>query len=259
MVRILLTNDDGIGALGLTALEEAFHSLRGVELWTVAPDSQRSACSHAMTLGKPVSVHQLGERRYGHSGVVADGVYWAIVHLMAQNPPDVVVSGINRGANLAEDVIYSGTVAGAREAVLRKIHGIAVSLVEGEDFSRAAKNVARIAMQLATRSTQSENGDSMEAPVLLNVNYPPGEFGGPELCRLGSRPYMPRVQQTRGSQGDGYLIGGPPIPNILPEPGTDVALIKDGKASMTPLLIDQTEHGILAGDHLVFLTDRGNL
>jgi broad specificity polyphosphatase/5'/3'-nucleotidase SurE len=101
----------------------------------------------------------------------------------------------------------------------------------------------------------TEGGEALAKPLLLNVNYPSGAFQGPRLCRLGTRPYLPKVQPASGVEGNGYLIGGPPVANILPMDGTDVALIKDGKASMTPLLIDQTEHGILAGDQLAFLTD----
>ncbi|MBN2718327.1 MAG: 5'/3'-nucleotidase SurE [Deltaproteobacteria bacterium] len=245
MIRILLTNDDGIDAPGLRALEAAFDRMDGVECWTVAPDSQRSACSHSMSLGKPVSIQKRGPRRFAHSGVVADGVYFALVHLMADTRPDLVVAGINSGANLSEDVIYSGTVAGAREAVLRNVHGLAVSLVSGDDFSHAAPNAAQIAVQIARRGGNS--------PLLFNLNYPAGAFEGPVLCSLGTRPYQPLVRPVADKGEMAYLLGGPPVVGVRHEPGTDVALIEQGKASMTPLVINQTAYGVLEGNQLQFL------
>ncbi|MBN2524818.1 MAG: 5'/3'-nucleotidase SurE [Deltaproteobacteria bacterium] len=248
MIRILLTNDDGIDAPGLKALENVFSQINDVECWTVAPDSQRSACSHSMSLGKPVSVEQQGPRRFAHSGVVADGVYWAIVHLMVENKPKLVISGINQGANLAEDVIYSGTVAGAREAVLRKVHGLAVSLVEGIDFSFAASNVARLAVQIAKGA-----GDT---PLFLNCNYPAGAFVGPHICRLGNRPYKPLVRPLSEEGKNAYLLGGPPVNRVEHPAGTDMALIERGVASITPLRIDQTDDAILKRNELSFLSER---
>ncbi|MBN2343884.1 MAG: 5'/3'-nucleotidase SurE [Deltaproteobacteria bacterium] len=246
MLRILLTNDDGVDAPGILALEESLRQHTEVECWVVAPDSQRSACSHSMSLGTPVTVEQRGVRHYAHGGVVADGVYWALVHLMAAQPPHLVVSGINRGANLAEDVIYSGTVAGAREAALRNVHGLAVSLVDGDDFSLAAKSAAEVAVSLARNSET--------APLLLNLNYPVGEFSGPYFCRLGTKPYEPLVRCVSPAKKEkSYLLGGPPVANIPREPGTDVALIDEGKASITPLLINQTAEQSLTKKAFSFL------
>ena len=246
MIRILLTNDDGIDAPGLNALQTEFARMADVECWTVAPDSERSACSHSMSLGKPVSVTQHAPRRFSHSGVVADGVYWSLVHLMADNKPHVVVSGINSGANLSEDVFYSGTVAGAREAVLRSVHGVAASLVRGEDFSHAAASVAEIALKIARVEEAGE-------PLLMNLNYPEGAFEGPLLCKLGTRPYKPLVRAAQG-EGEGvYFLGGPPVQGIPHTAATDVALIDAGKATMTPLVMNQTDYGILEGNRLQFL------
>lgn len=250
MIRILLTNDDGIDAPGLKALEESLDGMEAMEYWTVAPDSERSACSHAMSLGKPIEVAQRSPRRFAHSGVVADGVYWALVHLFADEKPHLVVSGINRGANLAEDVIYSGTVAGAREAALRKVHGLAVSLVAGEDFSRAASSAVQVAKSIA------ENLDT--APLLLNLNYPEGIFSGPYFCGLGTRPYQPRVRcVVDEDKKKTYLLGGPPVANIPRKPDTDVAFIDDGKASITPLAINQTASVLLEEDSFLFLKNKG--
>jgi len=242
---ILLTNDDGIDAPGLRALEDVFSTADDLDIWVVAPSAQRSACSHGMTLGVPIRVEPRGERRFCHSGQVADGVYFALVHLLTARPA-LVISGINAGANLAEDVIYSGTVAGAREAVLRGVPGLAVSLTGDGDFQFAAGSTLRIARALMARQA--------DHPLCLNVNFPPGPVHGPFLAPAGSRPYAPKVtlEPIPGSNGEtGYRLGGPPLRDAVPEPGTDVALIARGLASMTPLRIDQTSgadlrHPVLA-------------
>lgn len=249
MIRILLTNDDGIDAAGISAMEIALKKRPDVEYWTVAPDGQRSACSHSMTLGSPIHVEQLSARRFMHSGTVADGVYWALVHLLVENKPNIVVSGINCGANLAEDVIYSGTVAGAREAVLRNVHGLAVSLVDGSDFTYAAPNVAALAVRLAKQTNANAR--------LFNVNYPVGEFEGPFLCELGTRPYQPLVSKVspKGFR-DGFLLGGPPVKDVPRRAGTDVALIEAQKASITPLLMNQTAPSLWDDEQVSFFKEQ---
>ncbi|MBN2805008.1 MAG: 5'/3'-nucleotidase SurE [Deltaproteobacteria bacterium] len=235
MTRILLTNDDGIDAKGLLSLKLELEKIPDVELWIVAPDSQRSACSHGMTLSKPVSVQKLHSKTYSHSGLVADGVYLAIYHLM-KSPPDIVVSGINSGANLAEDVIYSGTIAGARESVLQGISGIAISLIDGDDFGLAAKHAASYIVSLLKTSAQK--------PFLYNLNYPAGVFYEPVFAPLGTRPYEKNVKEVKGKNSDStsYIIGGNPILGLKREQYSDVDLIEKGYATITPLIINQTDH-----------------
>lgn len=126
-MRILLTNDDGIDSPGLHALESAFSTRDSAEIWTVAPDRERSGQSHAITIMEPVRTRRLGERRFSASGTPADCVVVGAASLMPE-PPDVVISGINRGPNLGTDILYSGTVAGARQASLLSLPGIAISL-----------------------------------------------------------------------------------------------------------------------------------
>jgi 5'-nucleotidase len=231
--RVLLTNDDGISALGLTALERAFSALPDVDLWVVAPDRGRSTCSHGMTISRPIFTEDLGPKRVAVDGLPADCVYFALFGLMPERP-DVVVSGINQGANLGRDVIYSGTVAGAREAAILGVNGISVSLVEGTDFDRVAKNAADLALALAKLR--------MSPALLLNVNYPAGDFKGPRLAPLGER-YYPMVVRKRISELTGrpyYWLGGPAVKDKL-VPGTDGWLISKGQASATWLALDQTD------------------
>jgi 5'-nucleotidase len=231
-LRVLLTNDDGIEAPGLEAFERAFEAIPGVEVWVAAPRNERSTCSHGMTLGRPVFCREAGTRRFAVDGLPADCVYLALFGLMPERP-HVVVSGVNRGANLGSDVIYSGTVAGAREATIRGIHGIAVSLVSGDDFTSAAGSAASIAVRVR---------EIPRSPaILLNLNYPGASFGGPLLARLGERSY-PEVAEGGVAPLTGeryYWLGGPPVADRL-LPGTDGWLIGRGVASATFLTLDQT-------------------
>ncbi|MCP4674401.1 MAG: 5'/3'-nucleotidase SurE [Deltaproteobacteria bacterium] len=232
-LKVLLTNDDGIHAPGILAMERALGELPDVEVWTVAPDRGCSASSHGMTLARPVFTEELGLRRIAVDGKPADCVYLAMFGLM-ESRPDVVVSGINHGANLGCDVIYSGTVAGAREGAARGVHGVAVSLVEGSDFEPVAASAAKIVVEIA-RCPKSR-------VLLLNLNYPGGQFKGPRMAPLGVRKYPEMVEQrvARLTQQTYYWLGGPPVEDTQ-IPGTDGGLIGSGIASATLLRLDQTD------------------
>lgn len=244
--RVLLTNDDGIEAPGLWALERAF-ARRGADVWVVAPDRERSACSHGMTLRRALVRSEVGPQRFSLDGLPADCVYLALCGLLARRP-DVVVSGINRGPNLGADVVYSGTVAGAREAALQGVHGLAASLIEGDDFERAARSVVEIAHRLA----------ALEGPaLLLNVNYPAGRFRGPRPALLGVRNYPKRVSpEGEGAQPKrrSFWLGGGEIRDGR-VPGTDGDLVAQGIASATLLRVDQTDFDAMVGERepLAFL------
>ena len=198
----------------------------------VAPDAPRSACGHGMTLTKPVKAVKLDERRFAVGGLPADCVYLALYGLMPRRP-DVVISGLNRGPNLGTDVVYSGTVAGAREAVIRRVHGVSASLVSGDDYTSAARSVAEIALALAATGGP---------PLLLNLNYPGPVFGGPELAPLGARTYPEEVHERvdLATSETRYTIGGPPVQDRCVH-GTDGWLISRGVASATFLGVDQTD------------------
>ncbi len=242
-LTVLLTNDDGIDAPGLAAMEHAFSLMDDVEVWTVAPDGQRSACSHGMTLHRPSFVRECGPRRFATSGLTADCVYFGLFGCLPQRP-GVVVSGINAGPNLGTDVIYSGTVAGAREAAVRGIHGVAASLVQGNDYSSVAASVAGVAVQLADSGQQDVR--------LVNLNYPMGEFSRLSMATLGKRVYPHRVESREAPSGaeNYYWLGGPPVEDQK-VPGTDGWCISRGMASATFLALDQSLNTHAPGGELL--------
>jgi 5'-nucleotidase len=241
-VKVLLTNDDGIESDGIRALEAALRP--ACELWVVAPDREQSAASHAISLARPLRIHSAGERRFAVDGTPTDCVYLALNHLMKATPPDAVFSGINHGPNLSEDVLYSGTVAGAMEGTILGVrYCAALSAVpvnrhftfdRAAAFGRALLDGAEAAMAAG--------------PVLLNVNVPCDALSDAfRVTRLGRRGYLAFVQEGKDPRGRPYYwIGGPEREheNI---PGSDCnAVFDDRVISVTPLQIDLTNSAGLA-------------
>jgi 5'-nucleotidase len=234
-MRVLLTNDDGIGSTGLSALAEALAPL--CELWVVAPDREQSAASHAISLTRPLRLDCLGERRYAVDGTPTDCVYLAVNHLLKGMPVDMLFSGINHGPNLAEDVTYSGTVAGAMEgAILGAPVSVAISLVPKGllDFAPAAAFGRALLTAFRDRPPQ--------APLLLNVNVPskaaPGRYA---LTRLGRRGYDSSVIEKVDPRGRKYYWIGGPQAQHADIPGSDCnAVLDDDLISVTPLHLDLT-------------------
>lgn len=225
-MQLLLCNDDGIDAPGLLALEAALAELG--EVHVVAPSAERSAQSHALTMHKPLRVRAAGPRRWAVSGTPADCVYLAVQSLLTARP-DVVVSGINRGANLGNDTYYSGTVAAAREGCLQGLRGVAVSLARGpeaEDYGAASL--------LAQRVVRRVLAGGLSEGVLLNVNVPRGLVRGLHACPLGRLTYTPGVEHRTDPRGRSYYwIGGEPVPRH--DAGTDGDLLLEGWATVTPV------------------------
>jgi 5'-nucleotidase len=236
----LLSNDDGHRSTGLRALRDALAELADVVL--VAPESEQSATSHSLTLARPLRLRPLKppnpEHAYSVDGTPADCVYVALhsgVRVLPRRP-DLVVSGINRGLNLGQDVFYSGTVAAAREGALRGIPALAVSAHVDADLSRVAPLARKIAHELLQR-------DLRHAP-LLNLNVPADWSGEVRATRLGQRIYEEVVEYRRDPRGREYLwLGGPGVRHERAA-GTDTDAYDDGAASITPLVLDLT----LAGD-----------
>jgi 5'-nucleotidase len=233
---ILLVNDDGVDAPGIGAAAE---SLGGIgEVWIVAPDSERSSCSHAMTLTEPVFLRKVGRRRYAVSGTPGDAAFIGFSDLLPGRPA-LTVSGINRGPNLGKDTFYSGTVAAAREAGFRGLRAIAISLVSGDDYAHAGRVLERLASMMVGRSCPFPAG--VGPGVVLNVNVPEGEPRGMRWTRLGRREYGDHVIRRRGPRGHVYYwINGGPLPAPSPR-GTDVHAIREGYVSVTPLVTDLTD------------------
>lgn len=238
---ILLANDDGIDATGLRALEEALAPLG--TCWTVAPEREQSAQSHALTLHKPLRVRPHGERRWSVSGTPADCVYIAVHHLLPRRPT-IVVSGINRGANLGNDVFYSGTVAAAMEGALHGFPAVAISLVRrGGGAARwdTAGIVARRVVEAAVK-----NG--LPAGAVLNVNVPdipPEDLKGVKVTRLGRHEYEPLVTLREDPRGGTYYWIGGLAEHFAPTPGTDAPAVLEGYAAVTPLQPDFTRESLL--------------
>lgn len=233
MTNILVTNDDGIAAPALDVLKESLSSIGEVTI--VAPNAPKSAAGNSLTLHKPVRVAEIAERKYSVSGTPADCVRVGVLTLM-DDRVDLVVSGINDGANLGDDVSYSGTVAAAREASLLGIPSIASSLVnEGNGwFDTAAGITARVAREIL------RNG--IPERTLLNLNIPDmPDVASVRICRLGIRVYERKVRERVDPAGRKYYwIIGEKIDGVAEE-GTDFKAIRDGCASLTPLGLDHTD------------------
>ena len=235
--RILVTNDDGFSSPGISALLEALQGLG--ELWMVAPESEQSAVSHALTLDRPLRVRRVEERRFVVNGTPTDCVTLGISSLLGDRPPDLVVSGINRGGNMGVDVHYSGTVSAAFEGVILGYPAIAVSQVVGQGMRWDES--AAVARELA--GWVLEHG--LPESTLLNANVPLGPPRGLKLTRLGVRRYTEGVVEQRDPRGRRiYWIGGGE-PVWEPIPGTDFHEVGEGYISVTPLHLDMTERTVL--------------
>ncbi len=242
-MRVLLSNDDGVHAAGLRALAAAFE---GHEVWVCAPDREQSASSHAISLHRPLRLHEVAPRWYSVDGTPTDAVYVGMNLVLKERWPDVLVSGINHGPNLGNDVHYSGTVAAAMEGALLGVPAIAVSLAAAppHDFTAAA----RLAVELALALVAARPG----RPALLNVNVPPGVIRGWRPARLGKRTYGNEVVTKIDPRGRRYYwIGGEGGAINHDIPGSDCnAVTEEGLASVTPLHLDATDDaglGVLAG------------
>ena len=258
-MRVLLTNDDGIGASGLNALRRALLELPGIELAVIAPDSNRSATARSITTREPLWVEEI-EFEDGTSGFATDGTPVDCVRFAAlglvEFEPELIVSGINHGSNLGDDITYSGTVAAALEGIVLGIPAVAVSqqsrrgemdfrLGDRFDFEEAARFTARLVEALqGDPFGDTLRGEHVPMPegTLLNVNCPAGDAKGARACRLGKRIYRDRMELTEEGEGGRrrYRIYGE-SPSFHREEGTDFAAVADGCIAVTPLHFDLTD------------------
>jgi 5'-nucleotidase len=268
-VRILATNDDGIDAPGLWALVVALREVG--EVVVVAPDHNWSAAGLTKTMHKPLRISEArfpdGSAAYTTNGAPSDCVALALLGILPQ-PPDLVVSGINSGANMANDILYSGTVAAAMEGVISGITSLAVSLDifkslqdakgqgsrpegpkgipregmgEEADFTYAAQFTARLVRQMGERG--------LPPGILLNVNVPclpSSEITGVEITRLGRRLYKDALVERRDPRGHSYYWIGGERPGGITEEGTDIWALANKRISITPLQLDMTDHSLIA-------------
>ena len=229
---ILLTNDDGIHAGGLQVLRNAVDSAWDTVM--VAPESEQSASSHSLTLNRPLRVRRIDEKTIAVDGTPADCVMLSVEGLL-EKKPDLVVSGINSGANLGDDVIYSGTVAGAAEAAIMGIPSVAFSFTEPDttDYEEGARTALKIIEALAR--------NKLPEGVFLNVNFP-GRFTGGrfEITHLGRRYYREMIVEKIDPRGKPYYWIGGQVSEWRGGERCDFAAIERGNVSITPLQLDMT-------------------
>jgi 5'-nucleotidase len=238
-MRILVTNDDGIHAEGLEALETIARSLSD-DVWVCAPEYEQSGASRALTLAEPIRVRRIGERRFATTGTPTDCVMLALSELVEGPRPDLVLSGVNRGANLAEDVTMSGTVAGAIEAMAMGVPGIALSQAGGADRAPFFEPAIAFAPGIINKLVAA----GWPADVVINLNFPnrpPGEITEVEVTRQGFRDVQIRHAEKRTDlRGREYYWMGYRQTPSKPADGTDLRAIYDGRITVTPLHIDLT-------------------
>jgi 5'-nucleotidase len=237
MPKILVTNDDGIHSKGIIALAEALEPLG--EVVVVAPAHEMSAASHSLTLMRPLRIEKIDDRHYAVDGTPTDCVTLAMNHILKDEPPALVLSGINRGGNLGDDVSYSGTVAGALEASMYGLPGIAVSLVQRVefDFTHAAEFAARLAAHVLN--------DGMPQGTVLNVNVPPGPIHGVRMTRQGTKIIHPTVIEGTDPRQRKYYWVGEESMTWNEEKGTDYEALRHRLVSITPLRTDMTDYRAL--------------
>lgn len=236
---ILVSNDDGYGTDGMMSLITHLETIGDV--WVVAPATEQSAVSSALSLHHPVRIKQIKPQHYTVSGTPADCTYMALNFILPRQP-DICVSGVNRGANLGDDVIYSGTVAAAVEATLCEIPSLAVSLAAyGKNLSYdvAGQVATRVASQLLTRR--------LPRGVLLNINVPKDATAETEVkvCKLGRRNYERKVTEQHDPRGGRYYWIGGSMMDADDVPGSDCNAIAQGFISLTPINLDMTHYRFL--------------
>jgi 5'-nucleotidase len=239
MYRILLSNDDGYFAPGLIALSEALADLG--EITVVAPERDYSGASNSLTLDRPLRVRQAANGFFHVNGTPTDCVHMAVTGLLDQ-APDMIVSGINHGANMGDDTLYSGTVAAATEGFLLGIPAVAVSLVResGNHFAAAARVAHELVRELQARP--------LTEPTLLNVNVPDlpyAQLGARQITRLGKRHKAEPVIKSTNPRGDIVYWVGAAGGAADAGPGTDFYAVERGAVSITPLQMDLTHYAQL--------------
>jgi 5'-nucleotidase len=239
-MKILVSNDDGYLATGINVLTDALESVADVVV--VAPDRNRSAASNSLTLSDPLRVKRHSDGRYSVNGTPSDCVHLALTGLLDEEP-DLVVSGINHGANLGDDVIYSGTVAAAMEGRFLGLPTIAVSLV-GEDRLRHFDTAGRVAAEMVQKIAAAK----LPSDVILNVNVPDRpyeELAGIQAVRLGFRHKSEPVVKSKDPHGRTIFWVGPAGRGADSGEGTDFHAIEQGFVTVTPLSVDLTRHDSL--------------
>ena len=240
-LRILVTNDDGIHGPGLKVLEKIAHKL-SKDVWVVAPEDEQSGSAHSLSLANPLRIRKLTPRKYAVRGTPSDCVLMAVRHVMKDREPDLVLSGVNRGQNIADDVTYSGTIAAAMEGTQLGIPSVALSQAFG--FSGSSNVKWSTAEKFAPDILRKLLAAGWPEEVLININFPdvvPGSVTGVEVTRQGKRDQsLVRVEERIDARNTPYYWLG--FERILSNPpqGTDLRAIYEGRISISPLHMDLT-------------------
>lgn len=238
--RILISNDDGINAPGIKVLERVARALSD-DVWVVAPESEQSAAGHSLTIRRPLRVRQVSERHFSVDGTPTDAVLLGVNQVLAAKKPDLVLSGVNRGANMGDDVTYSGTVAAAMEATILGIPAIALSQYLRPDQPvhwSTAEHWAPIVIRKVCSVGWGAN-------VLMNVNFPdvlPAQVSGVEVVRQGKRKIGDELVERLDPRGEPYVWIGAQRAEDPGIAGTDIEAVVRGAVAVTPLCVDLT-HG----------------
>lgn len=240
MSLILLSNDDGINSEGLRSLMESLNPLG--EVVAVAPEREQSASSHALTMHRPLRLSQVGPNLFSVDGTPTDCILLAMHKVLGERRPDLVVSGINKGGNLGDDVFYSGTVSAAMEGARMGIPSFSVSLVARRDFRFDV--ACSFSKELARRILERKP----KTPILLNVNVPntdQNNLKGVRITRQGKRVYNGAVVEKTDPRGQRYYWIGGEKPGYRQIRGSDIEAVMDGWISVTPLRLDLTDEQAL--------------
>ena len=242
--RLLLSNDDGINADGFGALERIAAALSD-DVWVVAPESEQSAASHSLTIHRPLRVRQVGAKRYTVDGTPTDCVLLAINHIMQDKRPDFVLSGVNHGQNLAEDVTYSGTIAAAMEATLLGVPAIALSQVIQDGHAPDWQTSERWGPDVVRRCLEA----GFPKEVLINVNFPAVDADavtGVTVAPHGQAKVGDELAERTDPRGRKYIWIGTARSGNQEQPGTDIEAIGQRRVAVTPLHLDLTHRPTLA-------------
>jgi 5'-nucleotidase len=247
-MRILVTNDDGIHSDGLTALEEIARALSS-DVWVVAPENDNSGVSHSLSLTRPLRMRRIDERRHAVDGTPTDCVIMATRQLLQDHRPDLILSGINRGFNVADDVTYSGTVAGAIEGTLLGIRSIALS----QGYPPGDRNAIRYddAVRMGPGIVRSILDANLPRGTLANVNFPSpaaGPVKGVRVVRQGARDQeFLGVEQRMDARGGAYYWLAYRPAAFTAVAGTDLEAVREGYVAVTPLQLDLTDGPAMDG------------
>ena len=248
-MRILVSNDDGIHAPGLAALEDIARSLSD-DVWVVAPEAEQSGASHSLTLNNPLRIRKLEARKFAVQGTPSDCIILGLKHVLGDERPDLVLSGVNRGQNMAEDVTYSGTIAAAMEGTLLGIPSIALSQVY--DYLDETPIRWDVSRHFAPDIIRRLVAEGWPPDVLININFPHrpiGEIKGPKVVTQGRRHMGAlKVDRRQDPRGNDYFWIGFRKRIGEREGDTDLQATRDGYIAVTPLHLDLTHFDTI--DHL---------